>query len=614
MSESASRQSALFAALAATVVILAATPADAQQKEPTAPALEAEPMVTYPGTSYERGVEYQLPSDYGDSWNIDQQPAHEVTVDTFRLDTHEVTVREFALYLTHAAGEYHYHDDQPIDRVEQGYLPAEGTAEEPIRQVTWRAARDYCRWAGKRLPTEAEWEFAARGAEEFTYPWGDEGPSCERANYFTGRTFCEGKPVEVGSHPDGEFLLGTQDLAGNVAEWTADWYGDYPEQPPSEPLDNPTGPDEGTYRVVRGGSYLSNSNYLRSVARRAVLPDRHSEAIGFRCAISEEAVSEVDGSHRGELELPADDNREERERFPGTPAESAEIVAEGLEDPGAIVGFDGNFYIVDRGGEAVAEFAPESGETTTIVEDLEGVRQLTAGGDRLYATGGESGTIYEIAPGMPASEFATADEAVGPVAVRDGRLFVGTASGVSSFDLDSGDETVLVDGLSNVTHVATSPSTLVYSADGGGNTSNFEFGSVPIDGGNKTVFATGEDVGGQMVVSGLDYAASSDQFYYVLRRQGFPRHGYLGQNDGSTEELELLTHTPPNPGALEFAADTVFWASSRNVAALAPGDDDTFRFPAKWTQIGDLHADDERVIWTDVHTGRIYQVVHASSE
>lgn len=614
MRHAPSKTTIVSAAIAATALLAAApNPAAAQDKGPRAPALDLDEMVRYRGSDYERGVEYQPLSDYGQSWSADQQPAHEVDLDAFHLDTHEVTVREFALFLSHAAGELHYHDDQPIDRVEDGYLPAEGTAREPIRQVTWRAARDYCRWEGKRLPTEAEWEFAARGAPEYTYPWGDESPNCERANHFTGRSFCEGKPVEVGSHPEGAFVLGTQDLAGNVAEWTADWYSEYPEDL-EEPLDNPTGPEDGTYKVVRGGSFLSNSNYLRSAARRAVLPDRHSEGIGFRCAISDSATGESDDVARGELALPADENREDHDRFPAPAAETADTVADGLENPQSLVSIDGTLYVMDRGAGSVVEIAPESGETNVVADELNGIRGLATDGNRLYATDAESNAIHEIIPGMPTSEFASLDQQPGPLAIRDGQLFVGTSTSLLAFDLDSGEETLLADGLANVTHVAASSSTVVFAADGDGNMNDAELSSVPVGGGDKTMLLhPKDDVEPEgrtdIIVSGLTYHSSGENFYYMLARQGFPRHGYLARTDGESSSLNILTHTPPNPGILEQAGDRLFWQSSRNVAGLnTPVEGSYFRFPGKWAQIGDVHADSNRVVWTDVHTGQVKQM------
>jgi eukaryotic-like serine/threonine-protein kinase len=176
----------------------------------------------------------------------------------------------------------------------------------PINCVDWAMADNFCRVAGgrlpaggARLPTEAEWEFAARGSSQRTYPWGDEPPSATRLN--ACGTECErwmarnletigtmykaddGWPgtAPVGSFPKGASSDGIQDLAGNVWEWTADWYGDYP----AEAQVDAKGPPTGTERVVRGGSYNgTESDWAKPSYRWKTPPDTFNHSIGLRCA------------------------------------------------------------------------------------------------------------------------------------------------------------------------------------------------------------------------------------------------------------------------------------------------------------------------------------------
>ena len=246
--------------LAFLMVLGLAASAEAASKRPQAPEVDLDAMPSFAASTFRMGVEALPVGSYGDAWFIDQQPAHDVSLGAFRLDRREVTVADFALFLSYAGGEAHFRPDQPIERVSGGYLPQAGHEHEPARHVTWSAARDYCLWAGKRLPTEAEWERAAAGLEGRTYPWGEEGAGCWIAVCFTGNTFCADGPLDVGSRPAGASPEGVLDLAGNVAEWVADRYGPYP----AEPQQDPTGPAEGALRVVRGGGFLDSGVSLLS--------------------------------------------------------------------------------------------------------------------------------------------------------------------------------------------------------------------------------------------------------------------------------------------------------------------------------------------------------------
>jgi len=233
-------------------------------------------------------------------WQIrdryDDRPVHRVSLDAFSIDRYEVTNRDYAAFVkaTGAVAPYHWGGAEPPD----------ARATHPVYNVSWHDAVAYCAWRGARLPTEAEWEKAARGgAEDLDYPWGNDyeteaapppapssaapgaeapapaQPPAPRVKH--AHSASAGGPRPVGSFEPN--ALGLHDMSGNVWEWVSDWYDLYYYG--VSPIVNPTGPAEGRYKVIRGGSWADTEPRLGAVYfRNFTAPDERTPTIGFRCA------------------------------------------------------------------------------------------------------------------------------------------------------------------------------------------------------------------------------------------------------------------------------------------------------------------------------------------
>jgi formylglycine-generating enzyme required for sulfatase activity len=214
--------------------------------------------------------EFMMGSTAGDT---DELPAHKVYVDTFFMDKHQLSVAQYARFL-----EDTHHEVPP----EWSLMNKPQHRNRPVANVDWAEAEAYCTWAGKRLPTEAEWEKAARGTDGRTYPWGNEPPTGLLANSGKKTWGSHAVLTPFGTFEEGKSPYGVYDMAGNVWEWVGDWYDqDYYKTGPRQ---NPTGPLTGWHKVIRGGSWGSAPKDLRSSNRETHLPSFRGLGTGFRCA------------------------------------------------------------------------------------------------------------------------------------------------------------------------------------------------------------------------------------------------------------------------------------------------------------------------------------------
>lgn len=227
-----------------------------------------EEMITIPAGPFIRGT---------DAGGFDEQPPREIFLDEFRIDRYEVTNHQYGEFVV-ATG---HRKAGPPSRYAKNISKMRGP-NQPVVYVSWDDAQAYCRWKGKRLPTEAEWEKAMRGADGRLWPWGN----VEQAKGANWARVSDGyeATAPVGTFVTDTSPYGVMDGAGNIMEWVEDWYVEGYYQESAER--NPPSPDHGVYRVLRGGAYTTTGGDLRITSRSKMVSDFRDETIGFRCAAS----------------------------------------------------------------------------------------------------------------------------------------------------------------------------------------------------------------------------------------------------------------------------------------------------------------------------------------
>jgi gamma-glutamyl hercynylcysteine S-oxide synthase len=247
----------------------------------------ASPAMTVPAGWFLMGTNRIDDDPYGLGTQFDntELPQRRVWLDAFTIDRDEVSIAEYLAFLQQQRRE----SPEPLSRliwhiITVHFMPDQVIASWPVLYVTWSEANEFCHAHGKRLPTEAEWEKAARGNDGNLFPWGRTAPAPGLAVF--GQYHVHEIPLvaAVNSGEEGQSPFGIRHMAGNVGEWVQDWFGfDYYSIMPER---NPKGPNSGRYKSVRGGSWKSHPNLLRTPSRNGAVPDQRSATIGFRCAQS----------------------------------------------------------------------------------------------------------------------------------------------------------------------------------------------------------------------------------------------------------------------------------------------------------------------------------------
>ncbi|MEW6545223.1 MAG: SUMF1/EgtB/PvdO family nonheme iron enzyme [Nitrospirota bacterium] len=241
-----------------------------------------EEMVMIPAGPFVRGTQ---------AGGYDEQPERAIYLDVYSIDRYEVTNAQYQAFVA-ATG---HRKAGPPSRYAKNLSRMRGV-NQPVVYVSWEDADEYCRWKGRRLPTEAEWEKAMRGTDGRLWPWGNEFDPIA-SNVGSSRDGFEATSP-VGSFKRDVSPFGAADGAGNVMEWVADWYGEDAYRDPAEK--NPKGPEHGVFKVLRGGGYTTHGTDVRITSRSKMVPDFRDETIGFRCAASEPERGGGKGAERSQ--------------------------------------------------------------------------------------------------------------------------------------------------------------------------------------------------------------------------------------------------------------------------------------------------------------------------
>jgi sulfatase modifying factor 1 len=267
--------------LAGMVLVAVPAIAVAEGFEKEVQGKDGAPMVLIPEGSFPMGV------PHGDrDGGRDEYPRHDVFVSEFYIDKFELTNSRYLEFVKATKHRIPQNPTNATRNLWQGDTITESLADRPVINVDWADANAYCQWAGKRLPTEAEWEKAAKGTADRRFPWGNVEPTNKHLN-FNQQWIGEKTLMPVGSYELGKSPFGVYDVAGNVWEWVNDWYdAKYYEKSPAK---NPTGPETGTKRVLRGSGWQNETPTVRIFTRVDSDPTMRNESTGFRCAMDARA-------------------------------------------------------------------------------------------------------------------------------------------------------------------------------------------------------------------------------------------------------------------------------------------------------------------------------------
>ncbi|MDP7037675.1 MAG: SUMF1/EgtB/PvdO family nonheme iron enzyme [Myxococcota bacterium] len=563
-------------------------------------------MVRITESSFEMGHPADTLGPYGDPWFVDQTPEHTVYLGQYYMDKYEVSVANFALFLTNATDAAPYfHAQQPIEQSADGYVPVSGMDDEPMRQVTWAAANAYCAWRNKTLPTEAQWERAAAGADDgWGYPWQESGgATCANINHFTGRVFCAEGPIDVGSYEDGKTPDAIYDLAGNVAEWVSDWYGDYS----SDTQYDPTGPASGDYKVTRGGSYADGPYWVRTYARVAVPADKAADTIGFRCAWDDTMDTPPDLSGFTSASAAGGGHP-----WPYAPAALASNLpvrhALSTTSIGSLVALGEQIYFADTLNGNVVAYDPVAQSEAVVLGDLNRIGQLASDGVDLFFVGDDAddiGQVWRFTPGGAVSTLATEQTGVVHVVAGDGEVFWADADSMTHYDLSTETSQPYWDGLNDIKGLSLDTDYLlvaaalsasdwrIYSDDRASNTLTELFNANTLG-----------NLGDVVLPYGLGHA--DGKIYVTLRYINWPSSGFVYRYDLSTSAKKKIVHSAPGIGPLTLWGEHIYWGSWTTLSRLHQDESGSYVNIGSWTEPSGMTSTSDTLYWGDAKAGVLY--------
>lgn len=579
------------------------------QKKPVAPVVDPQAMVELPELTFDMGYPLNPPGPYGDPWFIDQTPERQITVSKFWLDPFEVTTADFALFLTYAGGEAHFHPTQQIDRVEGGYLAKANYATHPIQSVTWQAADHYCRWAGKRLPSEAQWERAVAGETNQAFPWESGGLTCQRANSFNGRSFCAAGPQAIGKREEGVTQDGIHDLAGNVAEWVSDWYADYDPEETSNPRGPANAPEgEFAYKVTRGGGYLDSGIWMRAYARVPAHPDRRSTNIGFRCAYQEGDEGNIE---RGDLPPPSDEKREDSAATRAPQVDSDQHLVSGLIGPGEFTLMGESAYLLEHGLDRMVEIDLSSGDVATVADSLEGTTAIASSDSTLFFSQSfNEDTVHEIwsvSPGGTAATLSVVPGSITNLVQSDEHLYWSTDTLLGKTHLQSGNTETILSDLDGVSEIQVLDMRLIFSERGTSNGENTRIASISLPIGDESVAVTSlidqNQLGSAYVIDGFTVDPATNTLYTFIQYRNWPYFGLLASTSITAPSMMVHLYSAPKPKGMQVVEGTLYWATNETIARASLSQLDRYTIVSSWTQAGSLLSHQNTLYWADAHAG-----------